>query len=74
MAGGGAVVKQAGNATGNEIQRLGLEVLCKGLGVTGLIRFMQQFDHGHGDYVQDRQEWQKGYSVDMLLNAIEKKQ
>lgn len=31
-------------------------------------------NHGHGDYVQDRQEWQKGYSVDMLLKAVEKEQ
>ena len=64
-------MKQISYAIGNEIQRHGLEVLCKGLGVVGLIRFMQQFDHGHGDYVQDRQAWQKEYSVDSLLKAVQ---
>ena len=38
-------MKQISYATVNEIQRHGLEVLCKGPGVVGLIRFMQQFDH-----------------------------
>lgn len=31
-------------------------------------------NQGHGDYVQDRQAWQRGYSVDSLLEAIEKEQ
>ena len=56
--------------TENEIQQLGIEALCKGIGVVGLIRFMQQFDKGHGDYVKDRQDWQKDYTVDTLVDAI----
>ncbi len=36
-----------------EIQQLGIEALRKGVGVVGLIRFMQQFDKGHGDYTKD---------------------
>ncbi len=40
------------------------------IGVVGLIRFMQQFDKGHGDYVKDRQDWQKDYTVATLLEAI----
>lgn len=28
-------------------------------------------NHGHGDYVQDRQEWQKEYSVDNALKAMQ---
>ena len=59
--------------TENEIQQLGIEALCKGIGVVGLIRFMQQFEKGHGDYVKDRQDWQKDYSVDALVEAIKKK-
>ena len=56
--------------TENEIQQLCIEALCKGIGVVGLIRFMQQFDKGHGDYVKDRQDWQKDYTVDTLVDAI----
>ena len=51
-------MKQAGYATGNKIRRHGLEALRK----VGLIRFMQQFDHGHWDYVQDRQAQRKELS------------
>uniref|UniRef100_UPI004057097A hypothetical protein n=1 Tax=Candidatus Electrothrix sp. TaxID=2170559 RepID=UPI004057097A len=67
-------MKKMEYATENEIQRLGLEALAGGLGVVGLIRFMQQFEKGHGDYVYDRQEWQKGYSVDSLLEAVAKEE
>ena len=56
-----------------EIQKSGIEALRKGIGVVGLIRFMQQFDKGHGDYVKDRQHWQKNYTVDTLLEAISEK-
>jgi hypothetical protein len=42
-----------------------------GIGVVWLIRFMQHFDKGQGDYTADRQEWQKEYSVDSLLKAMQ---
>jgi hypothetical protein len=56
--------------TEQEIQQLGIEVLQKGLGITDFIRFMQQFDKGHGNYVEDRQQWQKNYSVNQLLEEM----
>ena len=58
--------------TEQEIQQLGIEVLQKGLGITDFIRFMQQFDKGHGNYVEDRQQWQKNYSVNQLLEEMAK--
>jgi len=67
-------MKHVNYATESEIQRLGIEALCKGIGVAGLIRFMQHFDKGSGNYVEDRQEWQKGYTVDTLLEAIKNNQ
>lgn len=56
--------------TDQEIQQLGIEVLHKGLAVSDFIRFMQQFNKGSGNYVEDRQEWQKQYSVNQLLEVI----
>jgi hypothetical protein len=53
-----------------QIQQSGLEVLHKNLGVIGFIRFMQQFDKGYGNYVEDRQVWQQEYSVDQLIKEI----
>ena len=56
--------------TEQEIQQLGMEVLHKGLSVSDFIRFMQQFNKGSGNYVEDRQEWQKQYSVNQLIEEI----
>jgi hypothetical protein len=56
--------------TEQEIQQLGMEALHKGLGVCDFIRFMQQFNKGSGNYVEDRQEWQKQYSVNQLIEEI----
>jgi hypothetical protein len=34
-----------------------LEALRLKLGKAGMIRFLQQFETGEGDYVQERHEW-----------------
>lgn len=73
MVGGGSIMSEVSYKTEYEIQQLGIEALRKGIGVVGLIRFMQQFDKGHGDYVKDRQHWQKDYTVDTLLEAMKEK-
>jgi hypothetical protein len=41
--------------TEQKIQKIGIDILYKGLGVTDFIRFMQQFNQGYGNYVEDRQ-------------------
>ena len=64
---------RANYKTESEIQQLGIEAIRKGIGVVGLIRFMQQFDKGYGDYVKDRQYWQKDYTVDTLVEAMKEK-
>ena len=57
--------------TEQEIQKLGLDILYKGLGATDFIRFMQQFNQGYRNYNEDRQQWQKNYSVNDILAAME---
>ena len=57
--------------TDYEIQESAFKLLHKQLGITNLIRFMQQYDKGYGNYTTDRDEWQKGYTVDSLLDEIE---
>ena len=59
--------------TENETQELGIETLRNGIGVVGLIRFLQQFDKGHGNYVKDRQQWQKDYTVETIMEAMNRK-
>jgi len=41
----------------NDIRREGLEALRKRLGRAGMIRFLQQFETGVGDYATDRHAW-----------------
>ena len=57
--------------TDYEIQQTAFEVLHKQLGISNLIRFIQQYDKGYGNYTIDRDEWQKNYTVDSLSAEIE---
>ena len=40
-----------------EIRTAGMKALLRDLGPAGLIRFLQQFEAGHGDYSVDRHGW-----------------
>jgi hypothetical protein len=40
-----------------QIRQDGLEALRERLGRAGMIRFLQQFETGDGDYSKDRREW-----------------
>ena len=37
-----------------EIRTIGFEALLRELGPAGAIRFIQQYETGHGDYTRDR--------------------
>ena len=39
-----------------EIRTVGFEVLLRELGPAGALRFMQQYESGHGDYTRDRKK------------------
>ena len=41
----------------DEIRRKGLEALRRELGPAGMIRFLQQFETGKGDYARERHSW-----------------
>ena len=41
----------------DEIRRQGLEALRSRLGRAGMVRFLQQFTTGEGDYTKVRKEW-----------------
>jgi len=52
--------------TPDEIQRLGLQALREKLGRSGMIRFLQQFESGSGDYAKERQAWIDRTSLDAI--------
>ena len=47
-----------------KIRRDGLGALRAKLGKAGMIRFLQQFETGDGDYSQERHEWVDSTSLD----------
>ena len=56
--------------TSEQIRRQGLEALRRELGVTGMIRFLQQFENGSGDYARDRHAWVDATSLEELEREL----
>lgn len=56
-----------------EIRIRGLEALSQNLGVVGLIRFIQQFETGYGDYTAERERWLNERTVQELAQEIERR-
>ncbi|GAA6615437.1 hypothetical protein [Scytonema sp. NUACC26] len=42
------------NLTQSQLMQVGIEALAKCLGPAGMLRFMQQYNQGSGDYTRDR--------------------
>lgn len=59
--------------TPQQIRSAGLAALSRELGMVGMIRFMQQFEMGQGDYSKDRHKWLDQYSVDDITKIIQEK-
>jgi len=53
-----------------EIRRLGLEALDRQLGPVGMVRFLQQFETGQGDYTAERHQWLPKTGVPDLARQI----
>ncbi|HZX13475.1 MAG TPA: hypothetical protein VFF49_03660 [Thermodesulfobacteriota bacterium] len=52
------------------IRKLGLEALAKALGPIGMVRFLQQFETGVGDYTKERALWLKDTDVKTIVEEI----
>lgn len=57
-------------ATPTQIRKRGLEALAKALGPVGMVRFMQQFEMGSGNYTRDREQQLKGVTVHDVVEEI----
>jgi hypothetical protein len=55
----------------NEIRKEGVAILAKELGPVGMIRFLQQFDTGTGNYTKDRHQWLTEQDVTRLAEAVQ---
>jgi len=54
------------------LRKLGLEALCKSLGPLGMVRFLQQYETGTGDYTKERDLWLKDIDIESI--AVELKE
>jgi hypothetical protein len=56
----------------NQIRLIGLEALSRELGPVGMVRFLQQFETGHGDYSNDRRAWLDQLTIDEVAAEIQR--
>ncbi|OGO36136.1 MAG: hypothetical protein A2Z03_02740 [Chloroflexi bacterium RBG_16_56_8] len=56
-----------------QIRVAGMAALARELGIVGMVRFLQQFETGHGDYTKERHEWLDAQDVDTIVNRIREK-
>jgi len=55
----------------NEIRKIGIDALAKALGPIGMVKFLQSFDLGSGDYTKERLQW-LDQSIDEIVNEIKR--
>jgi hypothetical protein len=48
------------------LRKLGLEALCKSLWSLGMVRFLQQYEAGTGDYTKERDLWLKDADIESI--------
>jgi len=56
--------------TQQEIRLTGIEILSRHMGLTGMIRFLQQTETGYGDYTQERDNLLGDPSLEELVSDI----
>jgi hypothetical protein len=56
-----------------QIRRDGLAALRRELGQAGMIRFLQQFETGSGDYAKERHAWVDVTSFEEIRAAARRK-
>ncbi|GIK56982.1 MAG: hypothetical protein BroJett015_26450 [Chloroflexota bacterium] len=57
----------------NEIHQVGLAALSRELGPVGMVRFLQMFETGYGDYSQERTLWLKEQPVETIAERIKRR-
>ncbi|MBN2494695.1 MAG: hypothetical protein JXR96_08910 [Deltaproteobacteria bacterium] len=57
-----------------EIRKNGIEALYRTLGPVGMVRFLQQFETGHGDYSSSRREILGEQGIEELAAEIRKEE
>jgi len=56
----------------NQIREIGLKALAKALGPVGMVRFLQQFETGKGNYTKERKDILEGLDIKSIAKDIKK--
>ena len=70
--GGAQVSTLAMTMSPDVIRKVGLEAVAKKLGSLGMVRFLQQFETGWGDYAKERDQWLKKIDLQEIISEIGK--
>ena len=62
------------NMTLEQIRAEGLKALKERLGPAGMVRFLQQFEMGRGDYAKERHAWVDRTSLAALRRQVKASQ
>jgi hypothetical protein len=54
----------------NQIQQKGLEALSRELGPVGMVRFLQMFETGYGDYTKERHQWRDDQRIEDIAQRV----
>jgi len=57
-----------------ELRREGWKALTERLGISGAMRFLMQYDPGHGDYTVERWTLFAGVTVDQALEEMRRRE
>lgn len=57
-----------------QIRVTGLAALMQALGPDGMIRFLQQFETGSGNYSTQRHQWLDGLNIDQVIEQVRQRQ
>ena len=66
-------MSRAATLSSYEIRAEGWKALTERLGVSGAIRFLMEYDPGHGDYVEERRELFGDLSLDEAIARVRRK-
>jgi len=56
-----------------QVRVVGYSALLRDLGPVNMVRFLQQFETGHGDYTLERHQWLDQYTVEEIVQEIQKR-
>ena len=55
-----------------QVRVAGYQALSRELGPMNLVRFLQQFESGYGDYTQERHNWLDQYTVEEIAQEVQR--